>query len=540
MLQANIADAVRRRHRHSSPWVVCWSFVFAAAVAGGLEVLLVQAFIPSLQPQIPSRASMLAPARRTPCKHATMMPKELSGRSRICCERRKGTAKDETVDTMDIEAREALNDACTKVARVCSAGDESAAVALAAELGHTAVYLVGEGEADAAAFMRQAVRILRHELPAADALSPTFRRALDRLLSTIVGAVWRLGADDMSDADGQRYEEEQANRRGDGGGASGGAGGSTASGGGGGGVVGAKRGPSFYEILGVPMTADQTAVRRAFRTRALETHPDVSDAPDAAERFMRLSRAYEILHEPSQRALYDRYGEAAFEPGSAAAAAAAAAAGGGDGRYTAADDEWSHLQKQAAKARDRKKGKRERARDATATGAANRERDADPEAWQGVGGTAVDFLDLLWCCWSGVPVAWRTGVPVFGDVVTYPLPAADRAPDDDRERGIGLVVGRNIDRGDARLIPDDMLGLCEVTPLELRDCGRWCEDEIAPSAYPHLAHLRVVPVARFDKAGVGEGGGWWTLGHPEGREGEKEEEDWSVYSPAHYAEEVIL
>ena len=41
----------------------------------------------------------------------------------------------------------------------------------------------------------------------------------------------------------------------------------------------------YYEVLGVPRSADDAELKRAFRQKARELHPDVSDAPDAEYRF---------------------------------------------------------------------------------------------------------------------------------------------------------------------------------------------------------------------------------------------------------------
>ena len=51
----------------------------------------------------------------------------------------------------------------------------------------------------------------------------------------------------------------------------------------------------YYEVLGVPRSADETELKRAFRQKARELHPDVSDAPDAEHRFREVVEAYEVL-----------------------------------------------------------------------------------------------------------------------------------------------------------------------------------------------------------------------------------------------------
>ena len=67
----------------------------------------------------------------------------------------------------------------------------------------------------------------------------------------------------------------------------------------------------FYEVLGVERDADTAAIRRAFRARARELHPDVSRDDDAERRFAELTHAYRVLSRPSSRVLYDRLGYAA-------------------------------------------------------------------------------------------------------------------------------------------------------------------------------------------------------------------------------------
>jgi len=64
----------------------------------------------------------------------------------------------------------------------------------------------------------------------------------------------------------------------------------------------------YYEILGVGRDAPDADVKRAFRKLARELHPDVSEAPDAEEKFREAAEAYEVLSDPERRATYDRYG----------------------------------------------------------------------------------------------------------------------------------------------------------------------------------------------------------------------------------------
>ncbi len=71
----------------------------------------------------------------------------------------------------------------------------------------------------------------------------------------------------------------------------------------------------YYEILGIDRAAPDADIKRAFRRLARELHPDVSEAPDAEERFREAAEAYEVLSDPERRATYDRYGREGLRGG---------------------------------------------------------------------------------------------------------------------------------------------------------------------------------------------------------------------------------
>ncbi len=65
----------------------------------------------------------------------------------------------------------------------------------------------------------------------------------------------------------------------------------------------------YYEILGVPRTASQEDIQKAYRKLARKYHPDVNKAKDAEERFKEIGEAYEVLKDPDKRSKYDQLGE---------------------------------------------------------------------------------------------------------------------------------------------------------------------------------------------------------------------------------------
>lgn len=76
----------------------------------------------------------------------------------------------------------------------------------------------------------------------------------------------------------------------------------------------------YYEILGLAKGASQDEIKKGYRQKAKELHPDRnSDKPDAEEQFKEANEAYEVLKNNDKKAAYDRYGHAAFE-GSAGSA----------------------------------------------------------------------------------------------------------------------------------------------------------------------------------------------------------------------------
>src|SRR5215204_5708659 len=71
----------------------------------------------------------------------------------------------------------------------------------------------------------------------------------------------------------------------------------------------------YYDILGVSHAASEQEVKSAFRGLARELHPDVSEDPNAEERFKEVVEAYEVLSQSETRQLYDRFGHAGLRSG---------------------------------------------------------------------------------------------------------------------------------------------------------------------------------------------------------------------------------
>lgn len=72
----------------------------------------------------------------------------------------------------------------------------------------------------------------------------------------------------------------------------------------------------YYEVLGVDRSADESAIKKAYRSLAKKYHPDMNPGDAEAEKnFKEVNEAYAVLSDPDKKAKYDQYGHAAFEAG---------------------------------------------------------------------------------------------------------------------------------------------------------------------------------------------------------------------------------
>mmetsp|Transcript_3854 Transcript_3854/g.6594 ORF Transcript_3854/g.6594 Transcript_3854/m.6594 type:complete len:431 (+) Transcript_3854:160-1452(+) len=326
-----------------------------------------------------------------------------------------GTAEGTIIDA---DALQALNEVCSRAIKVMLNEDVAGAEALDDELEEQRRLVVEyEQDYECARFLAIVQGLLNHLfLPEVANLSGPYLKAFTNIANIVDGSDWTLevlGAPEVKDEPefdtweevNQKQEKKRFNKTFN--------------------IseeeeekpVDSGINPNdLYALLKSRKDATQKELRQNYRGLALQWHPDVSKEPNAQEVFILISRAYEILSDKDLRENYDTFGIKGLE-----------------GKYVEREKTWEEFQKFEKRTRGRQ------ARDASAAGL-NTHR-APPSVGKD------EFIQV-------------------GAIVEYVLSAAVKADlQDGREKGVAILVGRNVDRGDRKTLPEGRLYLTEIEPL---------------------------------------------------------------------------
>ena len=396
-------------------------------------------------------------------------------------------------------------------ARAMRAADSRAADACAdraeALLGEALRYGASDGGAAAAPLLRVVLAMCRGSAPSLDDARRVSDRALSALLAAAEAGGWELSAEgERGDSDDNAPEalqdfdtiesiiakmyakkraraQQQKHVHGRQGGQHGGARPSDA---GDARVKGRAAHTELYRLLSVSPDATQQQIKSAYRSLAKQWHPDVNADPAASQIFSALADAYDVLSDAGSRALYDAHGREGMKAHDGAGAGADA--GRGNAAAVWAEMGWREFD---FTKKPRKVGRREAARIRAAAAAQA----------QGESGAFETVTDA-----KGLSV---------GTVVEYPLRENDIVAGV-RSRGVGLLVARNADRGDARTLSEELTGMCELEPLTTValagdgcevDAAKvphdaWVKDPMEVSAYAHMRSLTAIESSFTPAAGL--------------------------------------
>ncbi|KAF5391630.1 hypothetical protein D9757_002539 [Collybiopsis confluens] len=91
-------------------------------------------------------------------------------------------------------------------------------------------------------------------------------------------------------------------------------------------------GTDYYKLLGVDKSADETAIKKAYKKMALKWHPDRNNgSEEASKKFKAVAEAFEVLSDKNKRAVYDQFGEEGLKGGGGPSPGAGSGSGAGPG-----------------------------------------------------------------------------------------------------------------------------------------------------------------------------------------------------------------
>ena len=68
-------------------------------------------------------------------------------------------------------------------------------------------------------------------------------------------------------------------------------------------------GKDYYEILGLEKGATEEQIKKAYKKKALQFHPDKNKEHDSEDKFKEIAEAYEVLSDADKKSIFDNHGE---------------------------------------------------------------------------------------------------------------------------------------------------------------------------------------------------------------------------------------